>query len=128
MPFTKTATLLALSCMLSLAMAGDIKPFNQQEFDQLTHAGKSVVLDISAPWCPTCKEQKPLIEGLMKQSAYRDVTLLTIDFDSAKPTLKLFKVTMQSTLVAFKGAQEVARSVGDTTPAGLEALVKKTLN
>lgn len=128
MKIAKTILALALSSLASMAMAGDIKPFSQQEFDQLTKAGKSVVLDISAPWCPTCKEQKPIIDGLMKQPAYKDVTLMTIDFDSAKPTLKKFKVVMQSTLVAFKGEKEVGRSVGDTTPAGLEGLVKKTVN
>ena len=128
MTLTKTALLIALSTMASLAMAGEIKPFNQKDFDKLASEGKPVVLDISATWCPTCKEQKPIIDGLMKQTAYKDVTLMTIDFDSAKPTLKKFKVTMQSTLVAFKGDKEVGRSVGDTAPAGLEGLVKKTVN
>ncbi|MEC5213948.1 thioredoxin 1 [Polaromonas sp. CG_9.5] len=128
MKFAKTILTIALTSLAFMAMAGDIKPFSQQEFDQLTKAGKPVVLDISAPWCPTCKEQKPIIDGLMKQPAYKDVTLLTIDFDSAKPTLKQFKVAMQSTLVAFKGEKEVGRSVGDTTPAGLEGLIKKTVN
>ena len=128
MKFAKTILTVALASLASIAMAGDIKPFNQQEFDQLSKAGKPVVLEISAPWCPTCKQQKPIIEGLMKQPAYKDVTLMTIDFDSAKPTLKAFKVNMQSTLVAFKGEKEVGRSVGDTTPAGLEGLIKKTVN
>lgn len=128
MKFAKTAALLALSSLMSLAMAGEIKPFNQKDFDKLTQEGKPVVLDISATWCPTCKEQKPIIDGLMKQPAYKDVTLMTIDFDSAKPTLKKFKVTMQSTLVAFKGDKEVGRSVGDTSPGGLEGLIKKTVN
>ena len=128
MKIANTILAIALSSLASLAMAGDIKPFSQQEFDQLTKAGKPVVLDISAPWCPTCKAQKPIIDGLMKQPAYKDVTLLTIDFDSAKPTLKQFKVVTQSTLVAFKGEKEVGRSVGDTTPAGLEGLIKKTVN
>lgn len=64
----------------------------------------------------------------MKQPSYKDVTLTTLDFDSAKPTLKTFKVNMQSTLVAFKGKKEVGRSIGDTTPAGLEGLVKKTVS
>jgi thiol-disulfide isomerase/thioredoxin len=128
MKFAKTAALLAVSSLMSLAMAGDIKPFNQQDFDKLTHEGKPVVLDVSATWCPTCKAQKPIIDGLMKQPAYKDVTLLTLDFDTAKPTLKKFKVTMQSTLVAFKGGKEVGRSVGDTTPEGLEGLIKKTVN
>lgn len=128
MKFAKRVSLLALASLATIAMAGEIKPFNQQEFDKLTHDGKPVVLDISATWCPTCKAQKPIIDGLMKQPAYKDVTLMAIDFDSAKPTLKKYKVTMQSTLVAFKGDREVGRSTGDTTPEGLEGLIKKTVN
>ena len=128
MKFAKPVLALALASLASFAMAGDIKPFSQQEFDHLTKEGKPVVLEVSAPWCPTCKQQKPIIESLMKQPAYKDVTLMTVDFDSAKPTLKNFKVNMQSTLVAFKGEKEVGRSVGDTSPAGLEGLVKKTVN
>ena len=128
MKFTKTAVLFALTAMTSLAMAGEIKPFNQKDFDKLTSEGKPVVLDISATWCPTCKQQKPIIDGLMQQPAYKDVTLMTIDFDTSKPTLKKYKVTMQSTLVAFKGTKEMGRSVGDTTPAGIEGLIKKTVN
>ena len=128
MKFSKIAALLAMSSLFTLSMAGEIKPFDQQDFDKLTAEGKPVVLDISAPWCPTCKQQKPIVDSLMKQPAYKDVTLMTIDFDSQKPILRKFKVTSQSTLVAYKGALEVARSVGDTTSAGLESLVKKTVN
>jgi len=128
MTFPRNAFIIALASCMSLAMAGEIKPFSQADFDALTASGKPVVLDISATWCPTCRAQKPIIDGLMKQPAYKDVTLLTIDFDADKPTLKNFKVGTQSTLVAFKGRQEVGRSVGDTSPAGLEGLIKKTLN
>ncbi len=128
MKFAKSIVVIALSAIASLTMAGEIKTFNQPTFDKLTHEGKAVVLDIGATWCPTCKAQKLILDGLMKQPAYKDVTLLTVDFDSEKPTLKHFKVNSQSTLVAFKGDQEVGRSVGDTTPAGLEGLIKKTVN
>lgn len=128
MNFAKTTVLIALSSLMSLAMAGEIKPFSQKDFDTLTASGKPVVLDVSATWCPTCKAQKPIIDGLMKQPAYKDVTLMTVDFDADKPALKKFKVTMQSTLVAFKGATEVGRSVGDTSPEGLEGLIKKSVN
>ncbi|RUP25709.1 MAG: thioredoxin [Curvibacter sp.] len=127
MNFIKSAALLALSAVASIAIAGEIKPYTQAEFDKLAQEGKPVVVDVSATWCPTCKAQKPIVDGLMKQPAYKDVTLLTVDFDSAKPTLKKFKVSMQSTLVAFKGGKEVGRSTGDTTPEGLEGLVKKTV-
>lgn len=128
MNLIKPFVLLVVAVTASLAMAGEIKPYSQQEFDQLTAEGKPVLLDISATWCPTCKQQKPIIESLMKQPAYKDVTTLMIDFDANKPTLKKFKVTSQSTLVAFKGAKEVGRSVGDTNPDGIEGLIKKSVN
>lgn len=128
MKLSKTLLLLSLASLTSLVMAGEIKPYSQQEFDKLTAEGKPVLLDISAPWCPTCKQQKPIIESLMKQPSYKDVTTLTIDFDTSKPTLRKFKVTSQSTLVAFKGTKEVGRSVGDTNPQGIEGLIKKASN
>jgi len=127
MNFVKSTALFALSALASIAMAGEIKPYTQTEFDKPAQEGRPVVVDVSATWCPTCKVQKPIIDGLMKQPAYKDVTLLTVDFDAEKPTLKKFKVAMQSTLVAFKGGKEVGRSTGDTTPEGLEGLVKKTV-
>lgn len=128
MKLARTVFSLALATLASLAAAGEIKSYSAQEFDKLTQAGKPVVVDVSAPWCPTCKVQKPILEGLMQQPAYRDVTMLTVDFDTGGDALKRFKVRTQSTLVAFKGATEVARSVGDTTPAGIENLIKKTAN
>lgn len=120
---------LAVAALLTLgtaaAMAAQTREFNAQEFDRLTAEGKPVVLDVHATWCPTCKAQKPIIDALLEQPAYRDVTLMKIDFDSAKPTLRRFKVSSQSTLIAFKGRTEVARSVGDTTTDGIESLFGK---
>ena len=115
----------AMALVTSLAAAAQPRPFTQQEFDRLAHDGKPVVVDVSATWCPTCKAQKPIVDGLAAQPAYKDVTVLTVDFDADKSVLKAFKVGMQSTLIAFKGGKEAARSVGDTTPAGIEGLFKK---
>lgn len=127
MKMAKTVLLFILSTFLSLAMAGEIKRYNQAQFDQLTAEGKPVLLAVHANWCSTCKAQKPIIDGLMGQAAYKDVTALVIDFDTEKPLLKQYKVGMQSTLIAFKGAKEVGRSVGDTTKAGIESLLKKAV-
>ena len=128
MKIVKTAVLFILSAFVSLAMAGEIKPYNQVQFDKLSAEGKPVLLAIHASWCPTCKAQKPIIGELMGQAAYKDVTTLVIDFDAEKPLLKHYKVGMQSTLIAFKGTKEVGRSVGDTTKAGIENLIQKTVN
>ena len=120
--------LATLASLASLAVAGEIKPYNAREFDELTQAGKSILVDVSATWCPTCKAQKPILDSLMQQPAYRDVAMMTVDFDTNGAALKRFKVRLQSTLIAFKGTTEVGRSVGDTTPSGIESLIKKTVN
>jgi thioredoxin 1 len=118
----------ALTLWAAVASAAEPKPFTQQDFDKLAHDGKPVVVDVSATWCPTCKAQKPIVESLSKQPAYKDVSVLTLDFDADKAVLKQFKVNMQSTLIAFKGGKEMGRSVGDTTPVGIESIFKKAAN
>ncbi len=128
MKLFKAVSLFLLSVASSLVMAGPVVSYDQAVFDKLAQEGKPVVVVVHAPWCPTCKVQKPIQFGLMEQPAYKDVTMMTIDFDSQKPLLAKYNVAMQSTMISFKGGQEVGRSVGDTSAAGIEGLVKKTLN
>lgn len=52
MNFLKTSAAFLLSSAAILAMAGDIKPYTQQDFDSLAQAGKSVVVDVSAHGAP----------------------------------------------------------------------------
>lgn len=128
MKFLKPLLFVCFAFFSVLSFSGEIKPYAQAEFDKLNAEGRGVVLAIHAPWCPTCKAQIPIQSELMSSPAFKDVTMMTIDFDSQKDLLKIFKVTMQSSIIAFKGGKEVGRSVGDTTRNGIEALYKKTLN
>ena len=128
MKYLHAVLLFVLSAFASLAIAGPVVPYDQTTFDKLAKEGKPVVVVVHAPWCPTCKVQKPIQFGLMEQPAYKDVTMMTIDFDSQKDLLAKYKVAMQSTMISFKGGQEVGRSVGDTNATNIEGLVKKTLN
>ena len=123
-----SANIIALTVCAGVASAAAPKPLSQQDFNKLTHDGKPVVVDVSAGWCTTCKAQKPIVENLFKQLVYKDVAILTLDFDADKAIVKQFKVNMQSILIAFKGGKEIARSVGDTTHAGIEGIFKKAAN
>ena len=117
-----------LALVVIAVSAGEVKKYDQAAFDTLAVADRPIVVAVHATWCPTCKAQEPIVKDLMNRPAYKEVTTFMIDFDTDKALLKKYKVGMQSTLVAFKGTREVARSVGDTTQVGIEGLVKKTVN
>ncbi len=110
----------------ALALAAG-QPFTQAQFDALTQEGKPVIVHVHATWCPTCKVQDPILSELMKSPEFGNVTLLEVDFDKQKDILKEFNVSMQSTLIAFKGGKEQARSTGDTKQPSIEVLSRKVL-
>jgi thioredoxin len=105
------------------AFAGEIKPYNQADFEKLAVAGKAILLDFRADWCTVCAAQAPLIRELMAQSKYKDLTTFTIDFDTAAALRKAYRVAMQSTLIVLTGKHEDGRSVGDTSREGIDRLL-----
>src|SRR5436305_15262857 len=112
----------ALSAVVALgttAFAADQK-FDQQAFEAAQAAGKPILIEVTAPWCPTCKAQAPILSKLKAESRFKNLEAFNIDFDSQKDLLKKFNVRMQSTLIVFKGGQEAGRSTGDTNAGSIE--------
>ncbi len=110
-----------------LASAAELKPYTAAAFDAAKAAGKPILIDVTAPWCPTCKAQHPILSGLEAQPKFKDLVVLNVDFDSQKDVLRALGVRMQSTLIGFKGAKETARSTGDTGAASIAQLLDTTL-
>jgi thioredoxin 1 len=109
------------------ARAAEWKPFTQADFAAAKKDGKSILVDIFAPWCPTCRAQNPILTQLTREPEFKDLVVFKVDFDTQKDDVRAFKATSQSTLIAFKGDAETARSVGDTNPASIATLVKSAL-
>ncbi|MCJ2136598.1 thioredoxin family protein [Methylobacterium sp. J-026] len=107
--------------------AGETIPFSESAFAAAQQSGRPILVEVSAPWCPICKTQKPILAKLSADPRFKDLQIFDIDFDSQKAMLKRLDVRMQSTLIAYKGATEVGRSVGETQPEWIEGLVEKTL-
>ena len=122
------AAALVSGCMLaSSAHAGEKFAFDKVAFEAAQKAGKSILVEVAAPWCPTCKAQAPILGELRDQPKFKDLVLFTVDFDSQKPVLAGLKAQSQSTLIVYKGDKEVGRSVGDTKKDSIEALLTKAL-
>ena len=119
---------MALSAFLTFAAeAADKKPFDQAAFEVAQAQGKPVLVEVSASWCPVCKVQAPILSKLRTDPRFKDLISFDIDFDSQKDLLRKFNVSKQSTLIVFKGKQEVGRSTGDTDPSSIESLLAKAI-
>lgn len=124
--------ILISGALLSFAVAGsaqaaDAQPFSNEAFTSAQAAGKPILIDISATWCPTCKAQEPIIGTLRKSEKFKDFVMFRVDFDEQKDAVKSFGARSQSTLIVYKGKLEVGRSVGDTNPASIETLLEKAI-
>ncbi len=124
-PVLRVALVTAVSLFLSVsAFALDKVPFTTGKFKAAQSAGKPILVDIWASWCPTCKAQGPVLEKLAAKPEYKGLTVFEVNFDTQKDAVRSFGARTQSTLIAFKGSKETARSAGDTTEDGIEKVVK----
>lgn len=126
-------TFIALSLALASLFAGSMPaaaaehvPYTQAAFEAAQAQGRPILIDVYAPWCPTCRAQEPVIERLTAAPAYADLIVFRVDFDSQKDVLRRFGAQRQSTLIAFRGRNETGRSVGVTAYFEIERLLATT--
>ena len=129
--FTRRSSLVMLA-VLSLgfaapAFAQSPQPFSQAAFATALSAGKPVLVHVTAGWCPTCRAQKAVLAKLEDDPRFKDIVVFDVDFDAQKPVVATFKARSQSTLVVFKGGVETARSVGQTDPGVIDALLSQAI-
>lgn len=118
----RAALLIAGMCMLpALAWAG--QPFDAKAFQASQAAGKAILIDVTAPWCPTCKRQRPIVQQIQKDRP--ELVVYEVDFDTSKDALRQLRVQNQSTLIVFRGTAEKGRSTGDTDARSIGAMVAK---
>ena len=113
----------AITLAVASAHAAERRTFDAADFAASQQQGARILIDISATWCPTCKAQKPIIEGIAERPENANLIIYDVDFDSMKDVVRGFGARLQSTLIAYLGNVETARSVGDTDPASIEALI-----
>lgn len=120
--------ILAFFALAALAgPASAEQAYTASAFSAAQKAGKGVVVHIYAPWCPTCRAQEPILHKLETDPKFSGVEAFRVDFDGQKDAVRAFKATSQSTIIVFKGAKEVGRSVGETSPKAIGELLDKAL-
>ncbi len=117
----------ALATRLAPAWASTAIPYSAEAFKAAQASGSPILVEIHADWCPTCKAQLPILDKLTADPKFKNLKIFRVDFDAMKPVVKQFGAQTQSTLIVFRGATELGRSVGDTREASIAALLDKGL-
>ena len=122
--FTSWALALSLAAVSGVAAAAEL-PFSEKAFALSQTENKPILVHVWASWCPTCKAQAPTLSAIEADPANKDLVVYKIDFDTQKDAVRDLGVRTQSTLIAFHGTAEKARSAGDTNPDSIKALAAK---
>ena len=97
--------------------------YDEAEFVMAQGKGKTIVVDVYADWCPTCRAQAPILEQLRKERQDGNTLFVKVNFDKEKAFLRDHRIPRQSTVLVFKGKKEVVRSIAQTNRAKLRGAV-----
>jgi thioredoxin 1 len=122
------ASIAAFALLVALpALAAEWKPFSTSAFAAAQKDGKSILVDIFAPWCPVCRAQAPILEKLTSEPKFKDLVVFKVDFDNQPGEVRALQANQQSTLIIYKGETEKGRSVGDTNESSIATLLGSAL-
>ncbi len=97
--------------------------YDAREFAMAQAKGETIVVDVYADWCPTCRAQAPILEELRVENQSEGVKFVKVNFDDEKAFLRAHRIPRQSTILVFKGETEVARTIAQTNRAELRRIV-----
>lgn len=113
------------------AGAEDFISYDEELFMNAQQDGLPIVVLITAKWCGTCKNQKKAIAEILPDPYFSDILFLRIDYDEHLDAYLYFQQQYQvkaiSTLLAFKGKDLVAASLGETDHVNIVELFMESL-
>ena len=93
--------------------------FKKELFDKAQSEGKVVIISSWIKYCPSCAGQMKILKEAKKQGVLSDIKFDNIEYFSFDVTNReiadFFNIQYQTTLLIFKGDNEVYRSIGETT-------------
>lgn len=115
------ALMLLASSLLAVGCAGavEFERYSETRLHELQAEGRSVLVDVHADWCPTCKRQGLVLAVLLAEDAFADYAALMLDWDGQRSQAQSLGAPRQSTLFVFRNGKRLGMSVAETDEAAL---------
>lgn len=103
-----------LFAVISFSASAQKLPFSKELYQQYQQNNEVYLIDIFAKWCPTCKKQTAIISQYFKENPDSKIKVLVVDYDEQKEWVSHFRAPRQSTLLLYKGNEQLWFSVAET--------------
>lgn len=99
---------------------------NTQEFNQMIHGDKPVLVDYWAPWCGYCRRIGPAYDKLAQEYGDR-VAVVKINIDEEAQLAQAEQIELIPTLVLYRNGKAVDSVVNPSSKAAMEEFLRGAL-
>jgi len=97
--------------------------FSLEIFEEAKASGKTVVVNSYEIWCGTCTTQTKILNQAEKE--FKDIIFLSYEQSKNKNIAQLLGIKFWTTIVVYKGNNEIARIVGQTDKEIIYSAIQK---
>jgi len=97
--------------------------FSFEIFEEAKASGKTIVINSYEVWCGTCGQQTKILDQAEKE--FKDIVFLSYEQSKNKNIAKKLGIKFWTTIVIYKGDNEVARIVGQTNKKIIYTAIQK---
>ena len=97
--------------------------FSEEIFENAKTSGKTVVVNSFEVWCGTCSKQTKILDQAEKE--FTDIVFLSYEQSKNKGIAQKLGIKFWTTIVVYKGNNEVARIVGQTDKEIIYSAIQK---
>ena len=117
--------LISLLLFISLSANAVEKKTNflNEIFENAKASGKTVVVNSYEVWCGTCSKQTKILNQAEKE--FEDIIFLSYEQSKNKNIAQLLGIKFWTTIVIYKGDNEMARIVGQTDKKIIYSAIQK---
>ena len=97
--------------------------FSEKVFENAKASGKTVVVNSYEVWCGTCSKQTKVLDQAEKE--FKDIVFLSYEQSKNKNIAQKLGIKFWTTIVVYKGNDEVGRIVGQTDKKTIYSAIQK---
>ena len=119
----KLFTILFLFVCLSANAVEKKTNFSEEIFENAKASGKTVVINSYEVWCGTCSKQTKILDQAEKE--FENIVFLSYEQSKNKDIAQKLGIKFWTTIVVYKGENEIARIIGQTDKKTIYSAIQK---